>query len=511
MNTPDTRQAKLIERGENIFKVIVQAAQLLRTQRPARVELPGIGVLIRQPTARSAPPNSVLVLSFAIQGSLRSIYLEVASKEVAKALVLFRASFAGSTVAPPKGSAFITKLTVGAKPLPRSPPPKKAPIKRQRPRSRSRNPGSGVSIHSLEDAAPDMPELSQREGAGPPAEAEAVAPEVMVSVFYATDRKPTTSKAPNTFYGSDRDNVVHTGIAQVSIPDNHRIGELERPLFSVLKENPKKHVVLRSLEELAEKEFLAEVSRGLGALDDKVLLIFIHGFNVSFAEAARRLGQMTYDMFCQKDRHDHSAHLSVTPLLYSWPSEGKAASYFHDSESVVSSRTRFKKFLCDTLKKVQPEKVVLVGHSMGCRLLAESLHEIALEMNKRSKVLVHEIIMAAPDIDRGRFLDLAEQIKRTGTRVTLYASAKDRALKLSYKANGFLRLGDTNGGITIVPGIDSIDASTVGADLLAHSYIARATVMADIHSIIKHASAPGDRFGLDEVGESPSVYWRIRG
>ena len=118
--------------------------------------------------------------------------------------------------------------------------------------------------------------------------------------------------------------------------------------------------------------------------------------------------------------------------------------------------------------------------------------------------------MAAPDIDLKLFTNISTSVVKTGQRTTLYASGNDKALQASRKFNGFVRLGDVAGGIAIFNGGDSIDASTVGDDILSHSYFGGPTILSDLYALIVQGSPPAKRFGLLAKGSPPDIYWELR-
>jgi esterase/lipase superfamily enzyme len=147
---------------------------------------------------------------------------------------------------------------------------------------------------------------------------------------------------------------------------------------------------------------------------------------------------------------------------------------------------------------------------MGNIALTRALSEIGLSMQPGDHPLVREIILAAPDIDRDVFLNVAAAVKRTGERMTLYASEEDKALQISRALNGARRLGDAKDGITVVPGVDSIDASVVGDDILAHSYFGETSLLGDLHALIIGGETPDHRFGLLARGDPPNRHWIMR-
>jgi esterase/lipase superfamily enzyme len=293
------------------------------------------------------------------------------------------------------------------------------------------------------------------------------------------------------------------------------MGEMERPTIWRIefRENPESHVVLRDIRELDHTKFFDELHSEVEHTKGSAAFVFVHGFNVTFAAAVRRAAQMAYDLFLIGQQRG-LATLSTVPILYSWPSKGGllgAGDYFHDAaDSEASGGGHLKAFLNDVATLSGAASITIVAHSMGSRALTTALSHIGLGMPPGAKPLVKEIILAAPDIDRDIFLNVANAVTRTGQRVTLYASDRDRALKASKAANGFPRLGDATGGVTVFAGAESIDASVVGEDILAHSYYGETSVLSDLYYLISQGVPPDHRFGLLAQGTPPNNYWIMR-
>ena len=109
---------------------------------------------------------------------------------------------------------------------------------------------------------------------------------------------------------------------------------------------------------------------------------------------------------------------------------------------------------------------------MGNRALTRALGSLLAEdLSVRPRL--KEVILTAPDIDADVFRrDIAPALVASGRPITLYASSKDLALVASKKVHGYARAGDAGPGLVVLPGIETIDASTVDTSLLAHSYFA---------------------------------------
>lgn len=323
-----------------------------------------------------------------------------------------------------------------------------------------------------------------------------------VMVFYGTDRKREGSNDPAEIYGGKR-GELELGKCEVSIPFDHRLGELEAPSFWRLqfREDPEKHVVLLSVEPQPRDEFVAELRARVEDSRERRAFVFVHGYNVTFENAARRTGQMAYDL-----------QFDGAPILYSWPSKGSLQGYMADEASAGYTAPHLEEFLRLVARESGAEVVHLIAHSMGNRAMTVALSEISREPQGPR---FDQIALVAPDIDADVFKrDIAPRIVTTGERVTLYASATDQALEASKKVHAAPRAGDASDGALVVPGIDTIDVTGLDTSFLGHSYFAEnRSVIADLIYLLHQGTPPEERdWLLPVVGGGPDGerYWRFR-
>lgn len=321
-------------------------------------------------------------------------------------------------------------------------------------------------------------------------------------VFFATNRGSHLVDGKFAF-GPDRSQTVHYGSCTVSIPLNHLMGEVERPsLFRMeLNDDPKKHIVLQQIVKLEQQTFFAKVAQRISGSSSKHAFIFIHGYNVSFEDAALRTAQISHDL-----------NFDGAPLFFSWPSAGSVEAYMRDENNIEWAKPGIKTFLMDFLSKSEAEKVFLIGHSMGNRGLAWALKDIVTESPEIMERIA-EIILTAPDIDAAVFTDqIAPAIVASNTPLTLYASSGDKALAASKNFHGYRRAGDSKGGVTVLKGMETIDATGVDTSFLGHSYVGSArTILSDLFYLINLGARARTRFGLvtvDSSGGEP--HWRFR-
>ena len=364
-------------------------------------------------------------------------------------------------------------------------------------------------LRAIADAVPDVAariraavtayEVSLEDDRSGPFGADPETGFTAVKIFYATDRARTGDPDPANFYGGER-GTLELGTATVSIPPRHVPGKIERPKIWLLefREDPAKHVILKSVTPGDSDAVFAEMRDELAASESDSAFVFVHGFNVPFNEAAQRTAQMAYDM-----------NFSGVPILYSWPSRGSLLSYIADTAVVNLSGRRLTLFLEDVVRKSGARRVHLSAHSMGNRALTDALELYALR-HEGEPPAFDQVLFTAPDLDAGLFVEMAKTIKSTARRMTLYASNKDWALAVSRKLHGdAARAGQGGNRIIHADIFDSVDMTSVGDDMLAHSYYANnPSALTDILSLFWRDAPPQDRCGMVRAEGEFGNYWQ---
>ncbi|XZE20939.1 alpha/beta hydrolase [Pirellulaceae bacterium SH449] len=276
----------------------------------------------------------------------------------------------------------------------------------------------------------------------------------------------------NALYTGEYSSEIKYGVCEVSIPPIHVPGELESPSLWMkweVVEDPDKHIVLKSTQPLPRDEFFDKLRDTLDT-KGKSLLVFVHGYNVSFEDAARRTAQMAYDL-----------KFPGAPVFYSWPSYNNWYRYPDDKINIERSVDQIKDFLQQIAIDSKAESINLIAHSMGNVGLTQALAKMGVE-----RPIFNQVVLAAPDIDSRVFReDIAPRITSKANRITLYTSKNDLALVASRFFNSGSRLGDSRDGPVAVPGIDTIDATDIDTSLLGHSYYgSNASVLDDISSLL---------------------------
>lgn len=329
----------------------------------------------------------------------------------------------------------------------------------------------------------------------------------VVRVLYATDRGVTGKDSRGPTFGGEPDanGEMHYGEVSVSIPRDHRMGELEGPSIWLLqfREDPKKDVVLQTVQSEDEATFLKSVSDRVGHSQKKEILVFVHGFNTTFEDASRRAAQISYDM----------AYDGPT-ILYSWPSQGSMTpiAYNKDGRNAELTIPHLEDFLKRVLANSGATTIDVIAHSMGNRPVTRALRDFALEdPGQKNKPMFNQVALMAPDVDAAVFQQMANQMEVSAHRITLYASSRDAALRLSNYFAGYQRAGEGLPHLLVVPGMDTVDASAVDTSLLGfyHSYFADSTtILSDLFKNFTGVPA-SDRLGLHAVVTAAGKYWRF--
>jgi len=311
----------------------------------------------------------------------------------------------------------------------------------------------------------------------------------LASSSQATGSQPPGSKEVR--FGRHRTDRLSFGICRVTIPRAHRIGkvELPSPLKLQFRSNPEKHFTLAGVDPLQREEFDNQLTLGLG-VESASALIYIHGYNVDFREAAFRCAQIHYDVAPD-----------IVPLLCSWPSQGETTGYMRDEAEAEYAALHLGDFIGRMSNQVRPNDFHFLADGLGCRVLLTALVTLSLQKTLN----LGQIIFVRPDVDAAVFREQAPQLSRIGRRVTLYVSNRDKALEVASTFHGSPRAGSSP---QIIPGIDTIDVSTEDTGFINSGYVQ--PLLTDIHSVLQ-GMPPDRRMGLRRTATSDGAYWTSGG
>jgi esterase/lipase superfamily enzyme len=352
---------------------------------------------------------------------------------------------------------------------------------------------SGVS--SLDE----LRELPSMLGGAPEGSAPGPGSDRLYRVWYATNRRPNRDHFEAS-YGARLDDRVHFGSCDVVIPASHRIGELGSPWIRRILARTDDRLRLHEVVPMGAESFWAGVRQCAASFpaEHRHALVFIHGFRVSFKDAALRAAQLGYDL-----------GVKGPVAFFSWPSRATLIGYPADGSAAEASEGAISEFLIQFARDCGADRVHVIAHSMGNRPLLRALQRIVSPAQHEHAVRFGHLVLAAPDLTRELFLDLADEYRRLSHRTTLYVSHLDRALRASFRLHG-PRVGLAP-PVTCVPGIDTVHVANVDRTLLGHSTFAEARpVLYDIHALLNYDAPPGLRAGLIERQQGDERYWEVR-
>ncbi len=267
----------------------------------------------------------------------------------------------------------------------------------------------------------------------------------------------------------------------------------------------------------------------------KEVILYVHGFNETFASAAFTMGEL-----CHFFGREHVC------ALFTWPASASGdflTSYITTTESATYAVSHLAKTIRMIAQTPGVDGMHLMAHSRGSALLLNALRELGIEAIaagvepvKAFKIDKVVFLFLAPDIDLDvavnqmqLFVSNPDMITRwsgqrlprfMSGRLTIYASPQDRALFVSRflfrsrRRVGQLSLAELTDDSTKPYAewgmMDIIVYQGERTDLFAHSYFAtNPRVSSDLIQLIRYGVSPGDsKRGLEKIGP---VAWAFPG
>lgn len=261
---------------------------------------------------------------------------------------------------------------------------------------------------ALQGCATDMAQAVGFETASAPARPSMV--QVFVASTRAGDHGAAAQKAST--------DGPHFALATLTIPPGHKAGSIEAPMWGA--PSAKNDIVVAGQRDMDADEFKAElashVSGRVGVNRD--VLVFVHGFNTSYDEARLRAAQIVAD-----------SHFGGVPVLFTWPSQSALFGYVSDKDSATASRDALQDLITEISGTPGVGKIHVLAHSMGGWIAMEALRQEAISGHRDLDGHLGEVMLASPDIDMDVFA--SQMAKLRPAKVTVFATANDRALSLS--------------------------------------------------------------------------------
>ncbi len=301
--------------------------------------------------------------------------------------------------------------------------------------------------------------------------------------------------------GNDRsENEIAFGRAKVRIPYSKKVGGTAGMSLVALEHN------------ITWNDFISK-------LTDDDLLIFVHGFNTSFTNAAIRCAQLSHD-----------TNFKGEAVFFSWPSAENPTTYAIDKKRAKENFGLLADFLQDISSQTD-KNIHIVAHSMGTYILINSLAVIKSRIDidktildsrreKNNGKIFNQIILAAPDIAKDDYYKKFSgyDFKELADRFTLYSSVNDHVLDASQIINYFVegtnqaRLGDSQNGFFVIDGMDTVDTrQEISPQFFGHSFYANyRSLVSDMYVLLSYGTEPDYRMLQKVIDTNNSALWFIR-
>ncbi|WP_027665066.1 alpha/beta hydrolase [Rhizobium leguminosarum] len=284
-----------------------------------------------------------------------------------------------------------------------------------------------------------------------------------VTMLVATTRKP--SEDPGKLYSGDRGTAISLNSVDVSIPPdrNRKIGEVQWP--SRMPPNPQKEFAVTQVAKVQSEGQAFDWYRKNRNKKHQVV-IFVHGFNNTYADAVFRFAQIVHD-----------SGTDAAPILFTWPSRGRVFDYLYDKESANYSRRALEDLILQAAKSPDVSDVTILAHSMGGWLAAEALRGVAMR-EKSIPAKVKNVVLASPDIDIDVFRRQFTEMGPKRPHFAILTSTRDKALEMSsWLSGGVSRVGGSDlrpyAPLLDQLGVSVIDTSAIATnDPLGHNAFA---------------------------------------
>lgn len=337
-----------------------------------------------------------------------------------------------------------------------------------------------------------------------------------VPLFYITDRAPERDEEGNLRYGSDRSNSLAFGKVVVELGRDATWEELVEASRTRQRVKPFA-LEIREVEELvrgptspipfsevdgrivkrpdmaaqlaeAKEDFRRLLVQQLALTPRKEVFIYVHGYHNSFDDAAFAMAELW-----------HFLGRIGAPVVYTWPAGYPGVfGYTYDRESSEYTVYHLRQVLELISSIPEVEKIHLIAHSRGTDVALNAIRELTIQarasgVDPRKKFKVHNLILAAPDVDLqvGAARIVGDELSVSVDRFTIYASPRDKAIGIAARlfASPRGRLGTL--GIEDLPDAVAAVLEYSGANVAIINFEGR--------------SYQGDRYGHSYFRDAPTV------
>src|SRR5437899_3923113 len=195
------------------------------------------------------------------------------------------------------------------------------------------------------------------------------------TIGYVTDRKVGPLLDDNVTFLGEYAGQASYGLITVQVPQHHPAG------------SPLDAHAIKKVESIPYPAFL----KFLQDQSTKPLVLWIHGYRLSFPVSTAYCAEIARDL-----------DIDANVLTFDWASNESVLGYGQDVLQIPQSTNRLVDLLETINNEVKPAKIIIIAHSLGCRLVCLALQQLYNNPNAQRLKLDH-VIFLAPNVDREEF------------------------------------------------------------------------------------------------------------
>ena len=223
------------------------------------------------------------------------------------------------------------------------------------------------------------------------------------TIGYVTDRKPGPTVDGNVTYLGQYAGQLSYGLITVQVPQHHPAG------------SPIDPAAIKKVESMPYPAFLKFLRDQSG----KPLVIWIHGYRLSFPVSTSYCAEIARDL-----------DIDANVLTFDWASNESVLGYNQDVLQIPQSTNHLVDLLETINNEVKPAKIIIIGHSLGCRLVCLALQQL-YNNPKAQRLKLDHVIFLAPNVDREEFnQNFKSELQALVNRLTIYVASDDNVLLL---------------------------------------------------------------------------------
>ncbi len=281
-------------------------------------------------------------------------------------------------------------------------------------------------------------------------------------ILFATDRMPAGEDDEEAYYLSRAGYALRVGLAEIQFGKKDYTWEMAREVSLLKSRVDKFPVKITGVEEWgvlsgsipfwidpeqlppeerlpdASAEFAEAINRHLAGSDKKDVYIYVHGYKVSYENPVLVSAELW-----------HFLGYRGAFIAYSWPSTPSRYAYIRDSDTSVGFARNLRLLLEFVAENTEAENIHIIGYSNGTRLVVRALEQLALKSGelpieeRQRKYKIRNVALLGSDLDRNAFgAYMADGVLDVARHMTVYVSAHDKALGVSYFLTRRARLGE---------------------------------------------------------------------